>query len=67
MKYLFLICVDDSVEASPDDGDVTAWVEEMEGRGVRLIGDRLRPMIDATTVRRRGGELLISDGPFAET
>ena len=30
-------------------------------------GGRLRPVSDATTVRVRGGEVLISDGPFAET
>jgi hypothetical protein len=33
------------------------------------LGDpaRLRPSSDATTVRVRDGELLVSDGPFAET
>ena len=36
-------------------------------RGVRLQGDRLRPASDATTVRVRDGEVLIVDGPFAET
>ena len=30
-------------------------------------GARLRPTTDATTVRVRDGELLTSDGPFAET
>jgi hypothetical protein len=28
---------------------------------------RLRPVVDATTIRVRDGETLISDGPFAET
>jgi hypothetical protein len=27
----------------------------------------LRPVANATTVRVRGGETLVSDGPFAET
>ena len=44
-----------------------AWVEEMDRRGIRLEGDRLRPVSDATTVSVRGGEVLIADGPFAET
>jgi hypothetical protein len=44
-----------------------AWVEEMDGRGVRLLGNQLRPVSDATTVRVRGGDLLVADGPFAET
>lgn len=30
-------------------------------------GARLRPVADATTVRVRDGETLVSDGPFAET
>jgi len=34
---------------------------------VRKHGDRLRPPEDATTVRWRRGEVLVTDGPFAET
>jgi hypothetical protein len=67
MKYLLLIMSGESVQVSPEESDPTPWVEEMEGRGVRLDGDRLRPISDATTVRVRNDELLISDGPFAET
>ncbi len=64
MKYLMLVCVDEDVEQSVDP---TPWVEEMEGRGVRRLGHRLRPVRDSTTVRVRDGEVLIADGPFAET
>jgi hypothetical protein len=67
MRYLLLVCVDESVEPSPEAADPTAWVKEMDGRGVRLQGSALRPTSDATTVRVRGGEVLLSDGPFAET
>ena len=72
MKYMMLVCRDESVELSPGEraqiGPATeAWVEEMDGRGVRLTGQRLRPVSDATTVSARGGEVLIADGPFAET
>ena len=35
--------------------------------GAELWGERLRPTADATTVRVRDGEVLVSDGPFAET
>ena len=38
----------------------------MEGRGIRIEGHPLSPD-DATTVRVRNGEVLVSDGPFAET
>jgi hypothetical protein len=64
MKFVMFVCVDEDVER---DADPSAWVEEMEGRGVRVIGQRLRPVRDSTTVRRRDGEVLVADGPFAET
>jgi hypothetical protein len=44
-----------------------AWVEEMDGRGVRVQGNRLQEVTTATTVRVRGGEVVLADGPFAET
>jgi hypothetical protein len=43
------------------------WIAEMEGSGVKVFGGALRPSGEAATVRMRGGELLVSDGPFAET
>ena len=72
MKYMLLICRDPEIEMGPEDHaampELTdAWVKEMDGRGVRLQGNRLQEVTDATTVRVRSGETLISDGPFAET
>ncbi|WP_055589999.1 YciI family protein [Streptacidiphilus griseoplanus] len=67
MKYMLLICVDESVEVSEEEASPEAWVKEVDGSGVRLSGSRLRPVRDATTVRVRDGELVVSDGPFAET
>jgi len=70
MKYLLLICADgvfDAAEHTPEELDPEPWVEEMTRRGVRLTGDRVRAASDATTVRVRGGETLLTDGPFAET
>jgi hypothetical protein len=71
MRYLLLICADESLEISPADDailqrDTEAWVAEMDGRGIRLDGHRVRPVADATTVRVRDGETLVTDGPFAE-
>jgi hypothetical protein len=43
------------------------WIAEMERTGVKGSGGALRPSAVAATVRIRGGELLVSDGPFAET
>ena len=72
MKYLMLVCVDESVELTPEDLATIAttterWVDEMDGRGVRLDGSRLQPVGQARAVRIRGGEVSVSDGPFAET
>src|SRR5437660_726684 len=72
MRYLLLICGDEAMRLSPEESDrmrrdTLAWVEEMDGRGIRLRGEPLRPVSDATTVRIRDGKLLVSDGPFAET
>ncbi|MFI6334938.1 nuclear transport factor 2 family protein [Streptomyces sp. NPDC050535] len=67
MKYMLLVCGDDTVDASGM-APVEPWVEELGvERGVRLHGHRLRLPADAVTVRVRGGEVLRTDGPFAET
>jgi len=71
MKYMMIVCVDEELatpEATKDVGrDAMAWVEEMDGRGVRLLGNRLEDIDTATTVRVRAGEVVLADGPFAET
>jgi hypothetical protein len=71
MKYMLLICTagDDPVSDADRDGapDIDAWVEEMDRRRIRQLGEVLAPTSDATTVRVRGGKTLLVDGPFAET
>jgi hypothetical protein len=66
MRYMLLICADESLDVSPGESSAVPWVEEMHRRGVRRDGSRLRPVSDATTVRLRDGEVVLSDGPFAE-
>ncbi|MGA5301044.1 YciI family protein [Nucisporomicrobium flavum] len=68
MKYMMFVCTD--TEPETDDSlvpDVDKWVAENDAAGRRLEGDQLAPPSAATTVRVRGGQLLLSDGPFAET
>jgi hypothetical protein len=77
MKFLMIHCINEAVmQVSPDRMDeedpaeteeLDAWVAEMEANGVKLYGSRLRMVRDARTVRMRAGEVLVSDGPFAET
>jgi len=71
MRYVLLICDDES--ASPSQEEMAAdpvhqaWKADLEARRADVFGTRLRPVADATTVRVRSGETLVSDGPFAET
>ena len=77
MQYLLLMCVDETAEQRPEDDcrvpgpgadALTRWVDETEARGIRLVvGARLELDAVARTVRNRGGELFVTDGPFAET
>jgi hypothetical protein len=57
------------VADSGDSGDSGSfpWLDDVIARGIRLHGDRLRPAEEAKTVLVRDGEILVSDGPFAET
>jgi len=72
VKYMLIHCVAESDDlpegGKPEaEGDLEAWLDEMERRGVLKHGDRLRPTSEATTVRLRNGAPLVLDGPFAET
>jgi len=69
VKYLMLVLTDPNHVPGPDDGgpDVEDWVAETDGKGIRLMGSRTRPASDATTVRVRNREVLLTDGPYAET
>jgi hypothetical protein len=68
MKYMMFVCTDTEPETDESQiPDVEAWVTANDAAGRRLDGERLAPVSTATTVRVRGGELLVTDGPFAET
>jgi len=67
MRYLMLVL---STAADPGDTDpvtsIEDWVERHDGSGARVLGNQLRPQEDTVGVRVRGGEVLVTDGPFAE-
>jgi hypothetical protein len=70
MNYLMFIWAEG--RPAPEDlavmqREIPGWVEEMNGRGVRLLGRELRLPETAATVRVRDGETLVTDGPFMET
>lgn len=74
MKYLLLIYGDDSAPmdpAAPETKEIlqayNAFNDEINGRGIHLGSNALQPVSTATTVRVRDEEVLVTDGPFAET
>jgi hypothetical protein len=72
MKYMLMFWVDESAEPPADEGAaalkaIRSWVDEMTDRGIRLHGSSLRSATEARLVRVREGEMLVSDGPYAET
>lgn len=70
MRYLLIHAADPDLDVKWDDqarAALATWAEDSVRAGVNLAGERLRPSADATTVRVRDGQLLITDGPFAET
>ena len=74
MRYILMINSDEKWYASLPPEQLQAFADEyaefgkeMSDRGILHGGERLRPTTDATTVRVREGDLLTTDGPFAET
>jgi hypothetical protein len=68
MEYMLFIATDTEPDAGEEmPNDIVDWIEEGRRRGFGKAGDRLRPVSDATTVRKRGGEVLVTDGPFTES
>nr|WP_296069754.1 YciI family protein [uncultured Actinoplanes sp.] len=68
MKYMMFVC--DDTEPETDETlvpDIEVWVAENDASGRRVTGNVLAPPSAATTVRVRGGEVLLTDGPFTET
>lgn len=74
MKYLCLVYMEQrTLDAMPPD-ELDALVresmandEEMRRRGQFVAAQALQPVSAATTLRIRGGRVITTDGPFAET
>jgi hypothetical protein len=69
--YLLTVWVGGMPAPSVDDqaaiDENAAWREDLETRGLHVLGNALEPPDTATTVRVRGGKTLLSDGPAIET
>lgn len=74
MKILCLVYSSDDRWAELSDGEREAVIERYRDfsrnaaeAGKLVDGAQIQPASTATTVRVRGGETLLTDGPFAET
>ena len=74
MEYMILIYADESAWAALDEKQLKAtykeymdYTQDLIKAGVLKGGSELKPVSTATTVRVRGGKVLTTDGPFAET
>jgi hypothetical protein len=73
VKYVLMFWVDESAPSSQEEDaallrSVASWLEKMKQDGIFLHGGPLRSAGEGVAVRVSGGdEVLISDGPFAET
>jgi hypothetical protein len=74
MEYMILIYADERAWAGLEEKQLKAaykeymdYTQELIKAGVLKGGSELKPVSTATTVRVRGGKVLTTDGPFAET
>ena len=74
MQYMLLIYGDETQyhDITPEQGQKVleayfAYTEALKKAGVYIAGDALKDTPTATTVRVRGENVTITDGPFAET
>lgn len=73
MKFMALIYADEETWESLSDDErkaayaqYTSFAEDARAAGVMAGGNELAPTRDATTVRVRNAETLVTDGPYAE-
>jgi len=74
MRYMLMIHNDPELHPIPGSpgwdalmAEYVQFTEELATHGTAYSGDPLTGPDTATTVRVRGGETLVVDGPFAET
>ena len=73
MKYLCLICAETVMEtmapetAAQQYQEYAAFTDSIKRSGHFVSANRLQPVDTATTLRVRNGQVVVTDGPFAET
>ncbi|WP_116080585.1 YciI family protein [Agromyces sp. PvR057] len=68
MEIMMFVVDDPEVDAGEVDQEAVAeWDRVRAEQGVLKRAMRLRPADEAVTVRVRGGETIVTDGPFTES
>ena len=74
MKYIFLLYADETgftrltpKEQSEGMAAYQAYTTALTKAGALVASNRLRPVATATTVRAKGSDFQVVDGPYAET
>ena len=74
MKYIMLVFMDTKAfgalpkeEQTRIHRDCGTWHEELMASGQSIGATGLQPGFTATSLHEKNGQLIISDGPFAET
>jgi hypothetical protein len=78
MKYLLLVCLEEASEPALETAeeiaswdvegeDIKPWLAETAEHGTRVFGSQVSKPANAATIRVRAGEVVVSDGPYAET
>jgi hypothetical protein len=74
MRYALLLNYPEAGDVGLSDEDLAAgraafdeYLKALNAAGVFVSTEILQPVAVSTTVTTRGGELLIQDGPFADT
>lgn len=67
-QYMLLIhAPEDGFSKGETSAPWFAYTQALQEAGAHVAGNALQPADTATTLRVRGGETVISDGPFADT
>ena len=72
-QYLLSVYIDESAEPPSEEviqkayRDVDALNQKIRDAGAWVFGGGLHPTNTATVVRQQGGEVLTTDGPYAES
>jgi hypothetical protein len=71
VKFMLFTYRDPNVPLTPEQratvpAAVGAWCDEMDGRGVRLMGHVLAPSSETRTIRVREGDMKVEDVPVGD-